>query len=145
MIEDELAVFSVGDLVGADGNPGDMLVSDGDGTASWTGNGALSVEFKVNYDSLGVISSVSDLPTGFTADSTGTNTVIISHNTGRSVKDISYNSYVSGTLKLRHPSRDSADVVTYAVADRLNKFTATVGIANTGADADQYAWVNITF
>ena len=145
LIEDELAVFSVGDLVGADGNPGDMLVSDGDGTASWTGNGALSVEFKVNYDSLGVISSVSDLPTGFTADSTGTTTVIISHNTGRSVKDITYNSYVSGTLKLRRPSADSADIVTYAVADRLNKFTANVSQATTGADADQYAWVNITF
>ena len=145
IVEDELAVFSVGDLVGADGNPGDALISDGDGTASWNGNVALSYEFKVNYDSLGVISSVSDLPTGFTADSTGSNSIIISHNTGRSVKDISYNSYVSGTLKLRHPSRDSADVVTYAVADRLNKFTATVGIANTGADADQYAWVNITF
>ena len=145
LIDDQLAVFSVGDLVGADGNPGDALISDGDGTASWNGNVALSYEFKVNYDSLGVISSVSDLPTGFTADSTGSNSIIISHNTGRSVKDISYNSYVSGTLKLRHPSRDSADVVTYAVADRLNKFTATVGIANTGADADQYAWVNITF
>ena len=145
LIEDELAVFSVGDLVGADGNPGDMLVSDGDGTASWTGNGALSVEFKVNYDSLGVISSVSDLPTGFTADSTGTTTIIISHNTGRSVKDITYNSYVSGTLKLRRPSADSADIVTYAVADRLNKFTANVSQATTGADADQYAWVNITF
>jgi len=145
IVEDELAVFSVGDLVGADGNPGDALISDGDGTASWNGNVALSYEFKVNYDSLGVISSVSDLPTGFTADSTGSTSIIISHNTGRSVKDISYNSYVSGTLKLRHPSRDSADVVTYAVADRLNKFTATVGIANTGADADQYAWVNITF
>ena len=145
LIDDQLAVFSVGDLVGADGNPGDALISDGDGTASWNGNVALSYEFKVNYDSLGIISSVSDLPTGFTADSTGDTSIIISHNTGRSVKDISYNSYVSGTLKLRHPSRDSADVVTYAVADRLNKFTATVGIANTGADADQYAWVNITF
>ena len=137
-------MFTVGDLVGADGNPGDMLVSDGDGTASWTGNGALSYEFKVNYDSLGAISTVTDLPTGWT-DSVSGSTVIINHNTGRSVKDISYNSYVSGTLKLRKPSADSADAVTYAVADRLNKFTATVGIANTNADADQYAWVNIIF
>jgi len=145
LIDDQLAIFSVGDLVGADGNPGDMLVSDGDGTASWTGNGALTVEFKVNYDSLGVISTVTDLPTGFTHDSTSGNTIIVSHNTGRSVKDITYNSYVSGTLKLRRPSADSADIVTYSVADRLNKFTANVSQATTGADADQYAWVNITF
>jgi len=145
LIDDQLAIFSVGDLVGADGNPGDMLVSDGDGTASWTGNGALTVEFKVNYDSLGVISTVTDLPTGFTHDSTSGDTIIVSHNTGRSVKDITYNSYVSGTLKLRRPSADSADIVTYSVADRLNKFTANVSQATTGADADQYAWVNITF
>ena len=144
LIEGELATFSVGDLVGADGNPGDMLVSDGDGTASWTGNGALSVEFKVNYDSLGVISTVTDLPTGFTHDSTVGGTIIVSHNTGRSVKDITYNSYVSGTLKLTRPSADSADILTTTVADRLNTFTANVSQATTGADADQYAWVNIT-
>ncbi len=145
LIEGELATLSVGDLVGADGNPGNMLVSDGDGTASWTDNGALSVEFKVNYDSLGVISTVTDLPTGFTHDSTVGDTIIVSHNTGRSVKDITYNSYVGATLKLRRPSADSADILTTTVADRLNKFTANVGQATTEADADQYAWVNITF
>lgn len=146
IIEDELSTFSVGDLVGADGNPGDMLVSDGDGTASWTGYGANSVEFKVTYKDSGgtsVIDSVQSLPTGWTVDTKNQQSLVVSHNIGRSVKDVTFNRYVSGTLKLKRS--DSADLVTYLVADRLNKFTLRAGTLTTGADSVQYSWVNMIF
>ena len=144
IIADELSTFSVGDLVGADGNPGDTLISDGDGTATFTTLGGRSLEFKVTYRASGgtsVIDSIQSLPTGFTLDSQGDNSVIISHNTGRSVKDVTFNRYVSGTLKLKRS--DSADLVTNLVADRLNKFTLLAGTVTTGADSAQYAYVNI--
>ena len=144
IITDELSTFSVGDLVGADGNPGDTLISDGDGTATFTNLGGRSLEFKVTYRASGgtsVIDSIQSLPTGFTLDSQGDNSVIISHNTGRSVKDVTFNRYVSGTLKLKRS--DSADLVTNLVADRLNKFTLLAGTVTTGADSAQYAYVNI--
>ena len=144
IITDELSTFSVGDLVGADGNPGDTLISDGDGTATFTTLGGRSLEFKVTYRASGgtsVIDSIQSLPTGFTLDSQGDNSVIISHNTGRSVKDVTFNRYVSGTLKLKRS--DSADLVTNLVADRLNKFTLLAGTVTTGADSAQYAYVNI--
>lgn len=146
IIEDELSVFSVGDLVGADGNPGDMLVSDGDGTASWTGYGARSIEFKVTYKDSGgtsVIDSVQSLPIGWTVDTKNQQSLVVSHNIGRSVKDVTFNRYVSGTLKLNRS--DSADLVTYLVADRLNKFTLRAGTLTTGADSVQYSWVNMIF
>lgn len=146
IIEDELSTFSVGDLVGADGNPGDMLVSDGDGTASWTGYGANSVEFKVTYKDSGgtsVIDSVQSLPTGWTVDTKNQQSLVVSHNIGRSVKDVTFNRYVGGTLKLKRS--DSADLVTYLVADRLNKFTLRAGTLTTGADSAQYSWVNMIF
>ena len=144
IITDELSTFSVGDLVGADGNPGDTLISDGDGTATFTNLGGRSLEFKVTYRASGgtsVIDSIQSLPTGFTLDSQGDNSVIISHNTGRSVKNVTFNRYVSGTLKLKRS--DSADLVTNLVADRLNKFTLLAGTVTTGADSAQYAYVNI--
>jgi len=146
IIEDELSTFSVGDLVGADGNPGDTLISDGDGTATFTSLGSRSLEFKVTYvrDSdlaRSIIDSVQSLPTGFTLDSQGNESLIISHNLGRSVKDVTFNRYVGGTLKLKRS--DSADLVTYLVADRLNKFTLRAGLPTTGADSAQYAYVNI--
>ena len=81
------------------------------------------------------------LPAGFTLDSQGDNSLIISHNTGRSVKDVTFNRYVSGTLKLKRS--DSADLVTNLVADRLNKFTLRAGIVTTGADSAEYAYVNM--
>tara|TARA_Y100000004_G_scaffold168941_1_gene202792 strand:- start:3653 stop:4411 length:759 start_codon:yes stop_codon:yes gene_type:complete len=148
IIEDELSTFSVGDLVGADGNPGDTLISDGDGTATFTSLGGRAVEFKVTYVDNGagtasVIDSVQALPTGFTLDSQGDTSLIISHNLGRSVKDVTFNRYVSGTLKLKRS--DSADLVTYLVADRLNKFTLRAGTVTTGADSAQYAYVNMIF
>ena len=144
IITDELSTFSVGDLVGADGNPGDTLISDGDGTATFTNLGGRSLEFKVTYRASGgasVIDSIQSLPTGFTLDSQGYSSVTISHNTGRSVKDVTFNRYVGGTLKLKRS--DSADVVTNLVADRLNKFTLLAGTVTTGADSEQYAYVNI--
>ena len=144
IITDELSTFSVGDLVGADGNPGDTLISDGDGTATFTTLGGRSLEFKVTYRASGgtsVIDSIQSLPTGFTLDSQGDNSVIISHNTGRSVKNVTFNRYVGGTLKLKRS--DSADLVTNLVADRLNKFTLLAGTVTTGADSAQYAYVNI--
>jgi len=144
IIADELSTFSVGDLVGADGNPGDTLISDGDGTATFTTLGGRSLEFKVTYVASGgtsIIDSIQSLPTGFTLDSQGDNSVIISHNTGRSVKDVTFNRYVGGTLKLKRS--DSADVITNLVADRLNKFTLLAGTITTGADSEQYAYVNI--
>ena len=144
IIADELSTFSVGDLVGADGNPGDTLISDGDGTATFTTLGGRSLEFKVTYVASGgtsIIDSIQSLPTGFTLDSQGDNSVIISHNTGRSVKNVTFNRYVSGTLKLKRS--DSADLVTNLVADRLNKFTLLAGTVTTGADSAQYAYVNI--
>tara|TARA_B100000085_G_scaffold250505_1_gene246877 strand:+ start:16 stop:780 length:765 start_codon:yes stop_codon:yes gene_type:complete len=148
IIEDELSTFSVGDLVGADGNPGDTLISDGDGTATFTSLGGRAVEFKVTYVDNGagtgsVIDSVQALPTGFTLDSQGDTSLIISHNLGRSVKDVTFNRYVSGTLKLKRS--DSADLVTYLVADRLNKFTLRAGTVTTGADSAQYSYVNMIF
>ena len=144
IITDELSTFSVGDIVGADGNPGDTLISDGDGTASFTPIGGRSLEFKVTYRASGgtsIIDSVQSLPAGFTLDSQGDNSLIISHNTGRSVKDVTFNRYVSGTLKLKRS--DSADLVTNLVADRLNKFTLRAGIVTTGADSAEYAYVNM--
>lgn len=148
IIEDELSTFSVGDLVGADGNPGDTLISDGDGTATFTSLGARALEFKVTYvrDSdlaRSIIDSVQSLPTGFTLDSQGNESLIISHNLGRSVKDVTFNRYVGGTLKLKRS--DSADLVTYLVADRLNKFTLRAGLPSTGADSAQYSYVNMIF
>ena len=148
IIEDELSTFSVGDLVGADGNPGDTLISDGDGTATFTSLGGRAVEFKVTYVDNGagtasVIDSVQALPAGFTLDSQGDTSLIISHNLGRSVKDVTFNRYVSGTLKLKRS--DSADLVTYLVADRLNKFTLRAGTVTTGADSAQYSYVNMIF
>jgi len=146
IIEDELSTFSVGDIVGADGNPGDTLISDGDGTASWTGYGARSIEFKVTYKDSGgvsVIDSVQSLPTGWTVDTKNQQSLVVSHNIGRSVKDVTFNRYVSGTLKLNRS--DSADLVTYLVADRLNKFTLRAGTVTTGADSVQYSWVNMIF
>tara|TARA_B100000085_G_scaffold10582_1_gene9158 strand:- start:138 stop:1001 length:864 start_codon:yes stop_codon:yes gene_type:complete len=146
IIADELSTFSVGDLVGADGNPGDTLISDGDGTASFTTLGGRSLEFKVTYIASGgtsIIDSIQSLPTGFTLDSQGDNSVIISHNLGRSVKDVTFNRYVGGTLKLKRS--DSADLVTNLVADRLNKFTLLAGTVTTGADSEQYAYVNMMF
>jgi len=145
IVEGELSVFNTGDLVGEDGNPGDMLVSDGDGTASWTRYGAQSVEFKVTYkDSSGssVIDSVQSLPAGWTVDTKNQQDLVISHNFGRSVKDVTFNSYSYGTLKLTR-STDS-DLVTYIVADRLNKFTLKAGKSITGADSE-YSWVNMIF
>jgi|GEM_PF-4977795 len=148
IIEDELSTFSIGDLVGADGNPGDTLISDGDGTATFTSLGARSLEFKVTYirDSdlaRSIIDSVQSLPTGFTLDSQGNESLIISHNLGLSVKDVTFNRYVGGTLKLKRS--DSADLVTYLVADRLNKFTLRAGLPSTGADSAQYSYVNMIF
>ena len=146
IIEDELSTFSVGDLVGADGNPGDTLISDGDGTATFTSLGARSIEFKVTYKDSGgtsVVDSVQSLPTGFTVDTKNQQSLVISHNLGRSVKDVTFNRYVSGTLKLKRS--DSADLVTYLVADRLNKFTLRAGLPSTGADSAQYSYVNMIF
>lgn len=146
IIEDELSTFSVGDLVGADGNPGDTLISDGDGTATFTSLGARSLEFKVTYKDSGgtsVIDSVQSLPTGFTVDTKNQQSLVISHNLGRSVKDVTFNRYVGGTLKLKRS--DSADLITNLVADRLNKFTLLAGTVTTGADSAQYSYVNMIF
>lgn len=146
IIEDELSTFSVGDLVGADGNPGDTLISDGDGTATFTSLGARSLEFKVTYKDSGgtsVIDSVQSLPTGFTVDTKNKQSLVISHNLGRSVKDVTFNRYVGGTLKLKRS--DSADLLTNLVADRLNKFTLLAGTVTTGADSAQYSYVNMIF
>lgn len=138
----DLSTIDITDIVGTDGNPGDLLQSLGNGLAGWQTNGSLSYSLKVTYDGTD-LDSVQDLPTGWTLDSQTTSTIILSHNTGRTIKNISYLIYDDGTLKLvTLPSSDNA---TSPYLQPKDKVTLTVDGTTTGAQSGSYAYINLQF
>lgn len=135
----DLSTLDITDVVGTDGNPGDLLQSLGNGLSGWQPNASLSYSLKVTYDGADV-DSVQELPIGWTLDSQTADTIVLSHNTGRTIKNVSYLIYDGGTLSLV-----DAGNATSPPLEAKDKVTLIVDADTTGSQSSSYAYVNLQF
>lgn len=135
----DLSTLDITDVVGTDGNPGDLLQSLGNGLSGWQPNASLSYSLKVTYDGADV-DSVQELPIGWTLDSQTADTIVLSHNTGRTIKNVSYLIYDDGTLSLV----DSGNATSPSL-EAKDKVTLIVDADTTGSQSSSYAYVNLQF
>lgn len=140
----DLTKLDITDISGTDGNPGDLLQSLGNGNVGWQTNGSLTYSLKVTYSSSDV-DSVQDLPAGWTVDSQGTTFITLSHNTGKTLKDVSYLSYNSTEGKLQLNKIANKEHATAPLRQPTEKVTLKVDATTTNTSNDQFTYVNLVF
>jgi hypothetical protein len=138
----DLSTLDITDVVGTDGDPGDLLQSLGNGNVAWQPNVSLSYEFKIQYAGA-TIDSAQELPAGWTLDSQDINTLWISHNTGRIPKQVSFlvNNGSSVTLQ----SGDDSCLTVSSILEAKNSFVLVADTSRTGAADSSLGYVNIVF
>lgn len=106
-------------------------------------NTALSYQFTVNFDGSGLVTTVADLPSGWSASVVGS-LVTVTHTATRMVKSISYwgNDTVNG-WQLRFPT--SGFQATVPAGSETTTFKINVNATAAGADASGSAKVNVIF
>lgn len=140
---EKLQNFDFSDLIGAPGDIGDLIKSNGDGLASWSSDGN-AYKFRVDYTG-GVfgVSDITQAPTGWTFDSSGTSTITVNHTAGKIVKSVSFIAQgSSGDLKY---TPASADVITIPMNNKEDQVSIDMSPATTNADDDQFAYINLVF
>jgi hypothetical protein len=130
------------DIMGTDGNPGDVLQSAGNGNAEWQPNAALAYEFKIQYAGTN-IDSAQELPTGWTLDSQDVSTLWISHNTGRIPKRVSFLVNDGSVVKLQ--DGDDSCLTVSSMLEAKNSFVLVADTSRTGAADSSLGYVNIVF
>ena len=144
IVNENLLTLDITSIVGTDGQPGDVLQSLGNGQATWQPNVSLSYEFKVSYNDITEIDSAQELPAGWTLDSQDTDTLWITHNTGRTPKSLSFTSYqVDGTMLLVNSPANALS--SSSAAEAKNSFILTADPSTTGASPFTFAIVNLVF
>lgn len=106
-------------------------------------NTALSYQFTVNFDGSGLVTTVADLPSGWSAGVVGS-VITVTHTATRMVKSISYwgNDAVNG-WQLRFPT--SGFQATVPAGLETTTFKINVNATSAGADASGSAKVNVIF
>lgn len=140
----DLTKLDITDISGTDGNPGDLLQSLGNGNVGWQTNGSLTYSLKVTYSTLDV-DSVQDLPAGWTVDSQGTTFITLSHNTGKTLKDVSYLSYNTSANALQLNKIADKEHATAPVRQPTEKVTLKVDATTTNTSSNQFTYVNLVF
>lgn len=138
-----LQTFDFSDLIGATGDVGDLIKSNGDGLASWSSDGN-AYKFRVDYTG-GVfgVSDITQAPSGWSFDSSGTSTITVNHAAGKIVKSVSFISQgASGDLKYVPASTDN---ITIPMNNKEDQVKIDMSPAKTSADSDQFAYVNLVF
>ena len=106
-------------------------------------NTALSFQFIINFDGSGAVSTVTNLPTGWSAVVAGS-LITITHNVGSMVKNINYwGSDVINGWQLRFPT--SGYQATVPAGSETTVFKMNVNASVAGADANSSAKVNVIF
>ena len=113
--------------IGLDGNAGAN-------SSSW--------EARINFDAAGEPTTVGDLPAGVTASISGTD-ITFTHSYARSIKSITYMGYdsVTNLYKMRFPT--ATYIVSTTPETLTTEFTIKVNTAETGADANGHALMNV--
>jgi hypothetical protein len=140
---EKLQTFDFSDLIGAPGDVGDLIKSNGDGLASWSSDGN-AYKFRVDYTG-GVfgVSDITQAPTGWSFDSSGTSTITVNHAAGKIVKSVSFIAQgASGHLKY---TPAPADIITIPMNNKEDKVSIDMAPARTNADSDQFAYINLVF
>lgn len=140
---EKLQNFDFSDLVGATGAIGDLIKSNGDGLASWSSDGN-AYKFRVDYTGgLFGVSDITQAPSGWSFDSSGTSTITINHAAGKIVKSVSFIAQgTSGDLKYTPASTDN---ITIPMNNKEDQVKIDMSPAKTSADSDQFAYVNLVF
>lgn len=139
----KLQTFDFSDLIGATGDVGDLIKSNGDGLASWSSDGN-AYKFRVDYTG-GVfgVSDITQAPSGWSFDSSGTSTITVNHAAGKIVKSVSFIAQgASGDLKYTPASTDN---ITIPMNNKEDQVKIDMSPAKTSADSDQFAYVNLVF
>lgn len=106
-------------------------------------NTALSFQFIINFDGSGAVSTVTGLPTGWSAVVAGS-LITITHTAGAMVKNINYwGSDATNGWQLRFPT--SGYQVTVPAGSETTVFKMNVNASVAGADANSSAKVNVIF
>ena len=140
---EKLQTFDFSDLIGAPGDVGDLIKSNGDGLASWSSDGN-AYKFRVDYTG-GVfgVSDITQAPSGWSFDSSGTSTITVNHTAGKIVKSVSFIAQgASGDLKYTPASTDN---ITIPMNNKEDQVKIDMSPAKTSADSDQFAYVNLVF
>jgi len=140
---EKLQAFDFSDLIGSTGDIGDLIKSNGDGLASWSSDGN-AYKFKVDYTG-GVFSvaNITQAPSGWSFDSSGTSTITVNHTAGKIVKSVSFISQgASGDLKYVPASTDN---ITIPMNNKEDQVKIDMSPVKTSADSDQFAYVNLVF
>lgn len=143
IVNERLQTFDFSDLIGAPGDIGDLIKSNGDGLASWSSDGN-AYKFRVDYTG-GVfgVSDITQAPTGWTFDSSGTSTITVNHTAGKIVKSVSFIAQgASGDLKY---TPASTDIITIPMNNKEDQVSIDMSPARTNADDDQFAYINLVF
>jgi hypothetical protein len=112
-------------------------------TSSNSQNTALSFQFVLNFDGSGAVSTVTNLPTGWSAVVAGS-LITVTHNVGSMVKNINYwGSDVINGWQLRFPT--SGYQATVPAGSETTVFKMNVNASVAGADANSSAKVNVIF
>jgi hypothetical protein len=106
-------------------------------------NTSLSYQFTVNFDGAGLVTTVADLPSGWSSSISG-GLITITHTVARMVKNISYwgNDATNG-WQLRFPT--SGFQATVPAGFETTTFKINVNANAAGADASGSAKVNVIF
>tara|TARA_B100000508_G_C11452928_1_gene275116 strand:- start:760 stop:1689 length:930 start_codon:yes stop_codon:yes gene_type:complete len=125
-------------------NVNDIVISTDNGTG--TDQQITSrFELQLNFNASGNFLSASNLPTGWTATTTGTNLVEISHTTGRTPVSFTYFGYDSANTEYRMRIPTGAYYVSYKQATETTKFTLLVNASSAGTFANGHAILKMVF
>lgn len=106
-------------------------------------NTALSFQFVLNFDGAGAVSTVTNLPTGWSAVVNGS-LITVTHTAGAMVKNINYwGSDAINGWQLRFPT--SGYQATVPAGSETTVFKMNVNASVAGADANSSAKVNVIF
>tara|TARA_R110000868_G_scaffold733_5_gene5341 strand:- start:2221 stop:3156 length:936 start_codon:yes stop_codon:yes gene_type:complete len=106
-------------------------------------NTAFSYQFTINFDAGGAVSTVTDLPSGWSVVVAGS-LVTVTHTAGSMIKNLSYwGSDAANGWQLRFPT--SGYQATVPAGSETTVFKITVNANVAGADANGNAKVNVIF
>ena len=103
-------------------------------------------EFKMNFSN-GTISSVEELPSGWTANVTAP-TIEVTHDVGSMPKFVSYLGYFDddpSNIRYQYRVPTAAADMEIPNANPTTKFTINVSTMNTGSGGNSYAYARIIF
>lgn len=140
----EFRSLTAGDNISLVQNTDDIVINTDNGTG--TDQQITSrFELQLNFNASGNFLSASNLPTGWSATTIGTNLVEITHTTGRTPVNMFYFGYDSTSTEYRMRIPTGAYYISYKQATETTKFTLLVNASSAGTFANGHAILKMVF